>query len=224
MSYSGGDFIRELPIRAIARDTRAGHLGSWQDPQRQSARRLGARRVTAFESHEIVMSIRQMKKPRLPQIGIDAALLTVFSLALLRAPETQASPPVHQETRTGGSTASTTVATSSRLKAVRGDLYLAAISTKPNVPVTFVTGLGLAWTLVEVQCAGREQTRVEVWRAQGTPTASGTVKAKLASRPKTPSSPCPGTPDRAASVTLPPPTRLAWRARVMEGSTRDHTR
>jgi hypothetical protein len=88
-----------------------------------------------------------------------------------------------QETKTGGSTASTSVTTSASLTAASGDLYLAAIGTKPNVSVSSVSGLGLTWTLVKAQCAGRGQTRVEVWKAQGTPSVNGTVTASLASAP-----------------------------------------
>jgi len=87
---------------------------------------------------------------------------------------------VHEETRTGGSSSLATVATSSSLTAAVDQLYLAAISTKPNIGVNSVTGLGLTWTQVDAQCAGRNQTRVEVWMAQGTPSGNGVVMATLA--------------------------------------------
>ncbi len=87
---------------------------------------------------------------------------------------------VHEETRTGGSTSSRTVATSASLTAASGQLYLAAISTKPRVAVSNISGLGLTWILVKSQCSGRNQTGVEVWRAQGTPSGIGTVTATLA--------------------------------------------
>jgi uncharacterized repeat protein (TIGR02543 family) len=90
---------------------------------------------------------------------------------------------VHEETQTGGSTSSATVATSTSLIAASGHLYLAAISFKSNVGVNNVSGLGLSWTRVQAQCAGRNQTGVEVWKAQGTPGASGPVTATLASTP-----------------------------------------
>ncbi len=89
----------------------------------------------------------------------------------------------HQETKTGGSTGSTTVATSASLTAVSGQLYLAAISTKPIVPVTAVTGLGLSWTLVKSQCSGLSNTGVDIWMAQGTPSGDGAVTATLAITP-----------------------------------------
>jgi uncharacterized repeat protein (TIGR02543 family) len=91
---------------------------------------------------------------------------------------------VYEETRTGGSSASSTVTTSASLTGVSGHLYLAAISTKSHVNVTSVSGLGLTWTLLKAQCAGRNQTGVSVWRAQGTPSTSGTVTATFSSAPK----------------------------------------
>jgi uncharacterized repeat protein (TIGR02543 family) len=90
---------------------------------------------------------------------------------------------VHQETQTGGSSGSTTVATSANVTAVNDHLYLAAISTRPKVQVTAVSGLGLNWTLVQAQCSGRDATGVEVWKAQGTPSSNGLVTATLASAP-----------------------------------------
>jgi uncharacterized repeat protein (TIGR02543 family) len=49
--------------------------------------------------------------------------------------------------------------------------------------VTSVTGLGLSWSLVRHQCAGRAQTGVALFRAQGTPTSAGVVTANLAATP-----------------------------------------
>lgn len=90
---------------------------------------------------------------------------------------------VHEETQTGGSSDSDTVATSNNLTAVVSHLYLAAISTKPHTTVDGLTGLGLAWTRVREQCSGRDQTGVEVWMAQGTPTGDGVVTARLSDVP-----------------------------------------
>jgi len=89
---------------------------------------------------------------------------------------------VYHETATGGSSSSTTVATATSLTGVSGHLYLAAIAAKSNTAVNSVSGLGLTWTRVKAQCAGRNQTGVEVWMAHGTP-SSGTVSATLASAP-----------------------------------------
>jgi len=87
-----------------------------------------------------------------------------------------------EEVKTGGSSSLASVATSASLTGVSGHLYLAAISTKNRVDVTAVTGLGLTWTLVDAQCAGRNQTGVEVWMAQGS-ASSGVVTASLAGAP-----------------------------------------
>jgi hypothetical protein len=87
------------------------------------------------------------------------------------------------EAQSGGSSSSLTVATSASLTGVSGDLYLAAISFKPSVAVESVEGLGLSWTRVRAQCAGRNQTGVEVWMAQGTPSSDGVVSASLEAAP-----------------------------------------
>ncbi len=89
----------------------------------------------------------------------------------------------HEETQTGGSSNSTTV-TSASLTVVSGQLYLAAIASKSSVTVSSVTGLGLSWTLVKSQCAGRNQTRVTVYMAQGTSSGNGAVTATFSSTPK----------------------------------------
>lgn len=91
---------------------------------------------------------------------------------------------IHEETRVGGSKSSANVSTTDALTAVEGDLYLAAISMKGRVEVSSVDGLGLTWSFVGNQCAGRDQTGIEVWMAQGTPSGNGTVTAVLSSRPK----------------------------------------
>ena len=44
-----------------------------------------------------------------------------------------------------------------------------------------VSGLGLAWTLLRSQCSGRNHTAVEIWQAQGIPSADGIVTATFAS-------------------------------------------
>jgi len=83
---------------------------------------------------------------------------------------------------TGGSSGSTTVSSASLAAGSGGDIYLAAISPRANLAVTSVNGLGLTWTLVKAQCAGRAQTRVEVWKAEGAGTA-GAVTGTFASAP-----------------------------------------
>ena len=89
----------------------------------------------------------------------------------------------YAETQTGGSSSSNIVATTNSLTGVSGNLYLAAISTRPRVAVNSISGLGLSWTRVDLQCAGRNQTGVELWMALGAPSGNGTVAASLAGTP-----------------------------------------
>lgn len=93
----------------------------------------------------------------------------------------------HQETRTGASSDSMTVATTEMLTGVVDNLYLAAISLRKDggssdiSALTDVTGLGLNWSLLKVQCAGRRLTRIEIWQATGSPAVvDGPVTATLA--------------------------------------------
>ncbi|MGH7455618.1 MAG: InlB B-repeat-containing protein, partial [bacterium] len=65
---------------------------------------------------------------------------------------------VHEESRTGGASGSTTVTTSASLTGASGHLYLAAISSRPKKLVQSVTGLGLTWTLVKSICSGNNST------------------------------------------------------------------
>jgi len=90
---------------------------------------------------------------------------------------------VFEEVVSGGSTSSLTASTSTAITGVPGDLYLAAMTTKPNVSVSSVAGLGLTWTEVAAQCSGRKQTGMRVWLAQGTPSGSDIVTATFASQP-----------------------------------------
>jgi hypothetical protein len=76
------------------------------------------------------------------------------------------------------------VSTTAALSAADDHLYLAAIASKPHVPVTGVSGLGLAWSPVRVQCAGRGQTGIAVWQARGEPTAAGVVTATFLAAPQ----------------------------------------
>jgi hypothetical protein len=69
---------------------------------------------------------------------------------------------------------------------VSGNLYLAAISSRPRKLVQSVTGLGLTWTLVKSICSGNNSTTgMDVWMAQGTPSGNGTVVATFWSAPST---------------------------------------
>jgi len=88
---------------------------------------------------------------------------------------------VHEETQTGVSTGLTTVTTSATLTGGSGHLYLAAISTRPKMQASSVSGLRLTWTLVKSQCSGRGNTSIEVWMAQGAPDGNSVVTATFAS-------------------------------------------
>ncbi|MBZ0267176.1 choice-of-anchor D domain-containing protein, partial [bacterium] len=83
---------------------------------------------------------------------------------------------VYEESVTGGAESAAAVSTAGSLAAVSGDLYLAAVATKPFRTADAVDGMGLAWSLVASQCGGRAQTGVEIWMARGTPGA-GAVTA-----------------------------------------------
>jgi len=90
---------------------------------------------------------------------------------------------IFQDVQSGGSSASDTVATDLPVAAVNGDLYLAAVSAKPHTPASAISGLGLTWTRLAVQCGGRDQTGVDVWIGQGTPTGDEPVTAQLVDTP-----------------------------------------
>ncbi len=114
---------------------------------------------------------------------VDWALV---ALEIKPATISTSGPIVHEESQTGGSSGSATVATSASLTGVSDNLYLAAISTQPRVGVVAVSGLGLSWTFVRKQCAALNSTGIEVWMAQGIPQggSNGVVAATLASAPK----------------------------------------
>ena len=87
------------------------------------------------------------------------------------------------QTVTGTATSSSSVSTSTAVAADPGQVYLASVATKPSREVTSLTGLGLTWTRVALQCSGRDQTAVAIWIGSGTPT-SGTVTATLTGTPQ----------------------------------------
>ena len=106
-------------------------------------------------------------------INVTAEFVDVFSTLV----------PTAEETETGNSAASVFVSTSGPMDKVVDALYLATISTRKEAPVAFVQGLGLTWTKVKEQCAGRNQGTLEVWMAQGAPSGDGIVTAALATIP-----------------------------------------
>lgn len=89
---------------------------------------------------------------------------------------------VQQNTVTGTSTGGSSVSTS-QSPGTQGGTFIAAITGKPHRTVASVSGLGLSWTLVDEQCAGRSQTGVSVWIASGTPTSAGNVTAGFSDAP-----------------------------------------
>jgi len=91
---------------------------------------------------------------------------------------------VLEEVVGGGSTSSQVVTTTGDVAAADTHLYVAAITTKKFREAVSVDGLGLAWSPVLTQCSGRGQTGIELWVAQGSPTASGPVTATLADLPE----------------------------------------
>ncbi|MGH7454328.1 MAG: hypothetical protein ACRENG_23435, partial [bacterium] len=123
------------------------------------------------------------KGSRQTRAGKFTTLLSVLILAVILgsmpAPPNAFGQIVLEETQTGGSSASTTVTTSTNLTGVSGHLYLAAISMRARTRVLAVSGLGLKWTLVRIQCAGHGSTGIEVWKAQGTPNGNGAVTATV---------------------------------------------
>jgi uncharacterized repeat protein (TIGR02543 family) len=128
------------------------------------------------------------KGSRQARAGQFTMFLSVLILAVILG--SMSVPPnafgqiVYEESRTGGSSGSTTVTTSTNLTGANGHLYLAAISSRPRKLVKSVTGLGLTWTKVKSICSGQSTTGMDVWMAQGIP-QSGTVTATFWSAPST---------------------------------------
>ena len=73
-----------------------------------------------------------------------------------------ATAPAFVDVQQGGSAALSTVSTATAVTGVTGHLYPAAVSAKTHRQVTAVTGLGLTWTRLAAQCAGRNQTGLEL--------------------------------------------------------------
>ncbi len=90
---------------------------------------------------------------------------------------------VFRESQSGGSSGANTLSTANNVTAVAGDLYIAAVAAKRHTTVSGITGLGLSWTRIDVQCGGRNQTGVDVWRAMGAPSGDGPVTATLDGAP-----------------------------------------
>ncbi len=83
------------------------------------------------------------------------------------------------QAQTGVSSGTSTVATAGAVGTAAGHLLLAAVATRPHAPVTGISGLGLTWEPVASHCAGRNQTGIDLWAAQATAAAAGSVSATL---------------------------------------------
>ena len=94
--------------------------------------------------------------------------------SFLSAPATP-SDIVLEEIASGGSSAFTSVETGLPLAGIDGNLYLAAVTTKPQRSVSSVSGLNLTWSPVGAQCSGRGETGVSVWMALGNKTADANI-------------------------------------------------
>ncbi|MFQ5642018.1 MAG: FlgD immunoglobulin-like domain containing protein, partial [bacterium] len=88
-----------------------------------------------------------------------------------------------EEIQSGGSSDVSAVSTAGSLTGVAGHVYLAAISSKPYRLVTQVSGMNGNWTQVAAQCAGRNQTGVEIWMSLDA-SVTGAVTATFASAPR----------------------------------------
>lgn len=88
----------------------------------------------------------------------------------------------HQQTVTGTATGSSSSVTSASITGASNQLYIAAIASKAHRTVSTVSGLGLTWTQVDVQCAARNATGMTVYYAVGNGT-TGTVTANFSSVP-----------------------------------------
>lgn len=109
--------------------------------------------------------------------------LWAFLLMLTTAMTSVFAQVTHEETESGVSSGVGSISTTSTLVSATDHLYLAAVTTRSNVSVSSVTGLGLTWTLIKAQCAARSQTGIEVWAAIGTPTGDDVVSAVFSGTP-----------------------------------------
>jgi hypothetical protein len=97
--------------------------------------------------------------------------------SLFLVPLDGTTPPSLTEVVQGVSADSNTITTGTSSGGA-DSFYLAAVSAKPARQVVAVTGLGLTWNRLTTQCAGRAQTGVDLWWAQGH-AGSGEITATL---------------------------------------------
>lgn len=158
----------------------------------QNGRRLLSWQVSLKPNQPLTLGYRYDAPDISPQFYLLGPLVISDKQAVIftesRAWQLASDAIAHEQTVTGiaasGVSLPTAVSTSTSLTAATNHLYLAAVSTKKNVGNTetavSVTGLGLTWTMVKSQCSGRDNTRVEIWKALGTPSGDGIVTADLA--------------------------------------------
>lgn len=89
-------------------------------------------------------------------------------------------PITLEEVVTGTASDTGSVTTATNVTAANSQLYLAAISTRSNVAVSTISGMGLKWTEVDAQCGARSQINNEVWMAMGAPSGNDSVRVNFA--------------------------------------------
>jgi hypothetical protein len=116
-----------------------------------------------------------------PGFAVSTGARFAAHASTVTCPSTDVITQLELQTGAAGNTLSVT--TAAPLQASAGDLYLAAIASKPWREVTSVEGLGLSWFPIRAQCSGREATGVTVWGAMGVP-ISGPVTASFEREPE----------------------------------------
>ncbi|MHC5005239.1 MAG: putative metal-binding motif-containing protein, partial [Planctomycetota bacterium] len=134
---------------------------------------------TAARPRHSPITRRTAARTRLLQLVLATAILWTGGSALA-----QTGGIVLEEVVTGGSLESEFITTSTDVTAVADDLYLAAVTSKEFQKTFAVNGLGLLWTPIVEQCAGRGNTGASIWMARGVPAGSGPVTAQLDSSPR----------------------------------------
>lgn len=113
--------------------------------------------------------------PATIRVDRDKSITAVFTQPL-------AGPITLEEVVTGTASDTGSITTATNLTAANSQLYLAAISTRSNVAVSTISGLGLKWTEVDAQCGARNQINNEVWMAMGAPSGNDSVRVNFADK------------------------------------------
>ena len=69
------------------------------------------------------------------------------------------------------------IATDTITESTQKRVFVAAVSSRPNVDVATVSGLGLDWRRVIRQCSGRNSSYIDIWLGVGDAVESGSVIA-----------------------------------------------